>query len=437
VNLRKNLNNNVAVILAGGGDANLWPISNGNNPKQFNHFIGEGTLIQNTIERLLNHYDISQIYVTTTSGFENYIYEQLPNLNKSNLFVEPFINGSLSSIMLATSIILKRLGKSTVITFYPTDHIIENLGEFFHSVDISVLFAKFNNSFAVIGIEPDYPYQKLGYIQYKELKTNKINIDLKGYLDKNTDLILTNEIDYKNENVLSLDYLESSDNLDNLEILESSDNLESLEILESDDLKFINEVITFAEKPDKESAKRFIDSGDFLWNTGIVSVRADVLFQEYRQYYPYEFQYFEKLLGHVDKKNFDLQISLLYRRLKPLSLENGIFDKNTNLNNNIDHITKLYAIKSDFKWLDVDSWSEVYEESKKDPRGNVFNGNIINIKSKNNLVFSKNLQIALIGIENVVVIENEGSLLICNKNDTNLVNEALLELKRNKIHNLT
>lgn len=409
-----NLNNNVAVILAGGGDANLWPISNGNKPKQFNHFVGEGTLIQNTIDRLLTHYDISQIYVTTTSGFENYIYEQLPDLKKSNLIVEPFINGSLSSVMLATSIILKRLGKSTVITFYPTDHIIENLGEFFHSVDISVLFAKFNNSFSVIGIEPDYPYQKLGYIQYKNLKKDIVNIDLSGLL---------------NQNELQVDL--SSDNTNN------SSNPNNAEKLETEDLSLINEVVTFAEKPDKESAKRFIESGDFLWNTGIVSVRADVLFQEYRQYYPYEFQYFEKILEHVDKKNFDLQISLLYRRLKPLSLENGIFDKNTNLNNNIDHNTKLYVIKSNFKWLDVDSWSEVYEESKKDPKGNVISGNIINIKSTNNLVLSKNLQIALIGIENVVVIESEGSLLICNKNDTNLVNEALIELKRNKIHNFT
>lgn len=415
--MSKNINNNVAVILAGGGDSNLWPISNGNNPKQFNHFVGEGTLIQNTIERLLNHYDISQIYVTTTNGFENYIYEQLPDLKKSNLIIEPFVNGSLSSIILATSVILKRLGKSTVITFYPTDHIIENLGEFFHSVDISVLFAKFNNSFAVIGINPDYPYEKLGYIQYKKLIKNRININQKEFNNKNSDLTLINETENNNESIESI-----NNNLD-IDILES---------LDTEYLEYINEVVTFAEKPDKESAKRFMNSGDFLWNTGIVSVRADVLFQEYRHYYPYEFQYFEKLLDYVDKKNFDLQISLLYRRLKPLSLENGIFDKNINLNNNIGHNIKLYVVKSDFKWLDVDSWSEVYEESKKDPKGNVFNGNILNIKSKNNLVFSNNLQITLIGIENVVVVENDGSLLICNKNNTNLVNEASLEFKRNK-----
>jgi mannose-1-phosphate guanylyltransferase len=380
----ENNSQKVALILAGGSDMNLWPISNDNKPKQFSHFLGEGTLLQNTYDRLINLYENENIYISTIVGYEKYVLEQIPDLKKQNLILEPFLNGSLSALMLANSIISKRHGEDTNITIFPSDHLIISQIEFLSSLEKAINCANLMNGLVVLGIEPNAPLEKLGYIQYSKINSNSFN---------------------------------------------KKENLNENKILKQELIDLgLRKIITFAEKPDKESAKRFLLSGDFLWNTGIISIKSNILVDEFRNLFPYESNLFSNLMNYIDNRNFDLQVNLLYRRLKPMSIESGILEKKSTYSNK-----NLFTLKTDFDWLDLDNWAELYLESKKDPKGNVLNGSVISLNSKNSLVITENLNIAIIGLEDVVVVEHNGSLLICNRNQVQDVKEVYKEIKRKKI----
>lgn len=362
--------------------------------------MGEGSLLQNTFDRLLKLYNLDEIYVTTASGYENYVLEQLPDLKRQNLIIEPFMNGSLSALMLANSIINKRLGDETIITVFPSDHVIENINNFLTNIESALNFVNENQNFITLGIKPTKPLEKLGYIQIKidQLKLDQIKLEKLN-----------------------------SDNLKSQKAeLESPKELNSeLENLTIENKVPIYDIITFAEKPDLLSAKRFIKTNEFYWNTGIYSVSSVTLLKLYRQLYTNEYNLFANIQEYVDKRNFDLQVNLLYRRLKPSSIESGLLEK-INLVENI----AFKLIIGDFDWVDLDNWEEVYLESKKDSKGNSIEGHITILNSKNNLVRSKGLEIAILGAENLIVIENEGKLLIANRNSVNEVKELYKELKR-------
>lgn len=370
----------VALILASGIEYSLWPISNDKRPKQFSYFLGEGSLLQNTFDRLLKLYTLDEIFVTTASGYENFVIEQLPDLKRQNLIIEPFMNGSLSALMLANSIINKRLGDDTIITVFPSDHVIKNINNFISNIETAVNIVNENHNFLSIGIKPEKPLEKLGYIQIK---------------------------------------------IDNQNLNKKSDKIHSINTQEYFNQNNIYNILTFAEKPDLLSAERFIKTNEFYWNTGIYTVCSSTLLNLYRLIYTNEYNLFTSILEFVDKRNFDLQVNLLYRRLKPSSIENGLLEK-INL---VDTISFKLLI-GEFDWVDLDNWEEVYLESKKDSKGNSIEGHITIYNSNNNLVRSKGLEIAILGAENLIVIENEGKLLIANRNSVNEVKELNKELKR-------
>lgn len=357
------LQEKVAIILASGSDVNLWPLSNEVKPKQFSYFLGEGTLLQNTYERLLSLYEDREIYLVTSSGYEDYVFEQLPDIKKENVIIEPFVNGSLSALMLVNVVVSARKSENCVLNIYPADHIINDVTRFAELTEETINYVSSNNVIVALGAKPNKALDKLGYIQ----------------------------------------------------ILEN--NAEG-------DSSFMP-IHTFAEKPDIKAAKRFLKSGDFYWNTGIYSIKSGDLTKMFSSLYPNEFAYLFNLATYVDNRNFDLQTNLLYRRLKPLSIENDLFEKHK-LVNSINFMMQ----KIDFQWLDLDNWDEVYSESKKDTKANVIEGRVISLNSERNLIKSENLTVVAIGVNDLVIVEKEGKLLICDKNSLGLIKDAYIDIRK-------
>ncbi|MFN3307281.1 MAG: sugar phosphate nucleotidyltransferase, partial [Candidatus Kapaibacteriota bacterium] len=80
----------IAIVMAGGYSPALWPRSKEKQPKQFQHFIGNGSLLQNTVERILKIFEVENIYIVTSSEFKHFIEEQLSNIPSKNVMYEPF-----------------------------------------------------------------------------------------------------------------------------------------------------------------------------------------------------------------------------------------------------------------------------------------------------------------------------------------------------------
>lgn len=186
--------------------------------------------------------------------------------------------------------------------------------------------------------------------------------------------------------------------------------------------KNVHRVLTFAEKPNLSTAIRFIESGDFLWNAGIFIWRVDSILNEIKKYLPDLYEGLEKIETVIDTDEFETQLTQVYGQLKSISIDYGVMEKSDN----------VYLTKADFYWNDVGNWEAVYEISEKNEDGNVIIGDVYAEKTFNSYIFSPRKFSAIIGVENLIVINTNDALLICNRNYAQDVRQVVDYLKMNK-----
>jgi len=186
----------------------------------------------------------------------------------------------------------------------------------------------------------------------------------------------------------------------------------------------IYNVYTFAEKPNYATAVRFLESGDFFWNSGMFIWRVDSILQEINEYLPELSDGLQKLKGSIESDNFDEILENIYRKLRSVSIDYGIMEKSK----------KVFLTKGNFTWSDVGSWEEVYQLSNKDEHGNATNGDVFTDMTMDSYVYSPDKFTALIGVDNLVVINTKDSLLICRRDRSQDVKKIVEHLKINKLH---
>ena len=356
--------NKIAMILAGGLGTKFWPKSTEKLPKQFTHTVGEGTLVQNTFQRLKQYFAINDIYVVTSYSHREVAQEQIPELPRENFIFEPFGRNTAPAVALASKYIVhKGASSDSLIAIFPSDHIISNLGEFYHSLDNAFDAAELNDSIITIGIQPTRPETQFGYIQ-----------------------------------------IQNEGNTDNL----------------------IKSCMTFAEKPDYGTAKRFIESGDFLWNSGIFVWKLKTFDNALNEFLPDYADKFNSLDEFYSDMSYIDELKYLYKQINSISLDYGILEKAPN----------VLCIQSTFTWSDLGNWDELYRILHKDAHDNVIHGDVVSIKNKNCLVETNGKMIALVGIEDAIIIDTDDALLICKRGESDRVQEVVDFLRRKHIHKL-
>lgn len=210
--------NSYAVIMAGGSGTRLWPLSRKDLPKQMHNFVGDKTLINETVERLLGMIDGKHIYVSTTANYAPKIKSLLPGIPEENIIIEPNSKGTTAAFALVIMTIMMRDPEATVFTI-ASDHSVTDV-EQFHKSMLKALNHVTNNpkDIALIGIKPTRPDTSLGYIKTKGLFNEENNIHL---------------------------------------------------------------VEKFVEKPSRELAESYFASGDYYWNTAYYCFKADTLLNAY------------------------------------------------------------------------------------------------------------------------------------------------------------
>lgn len=257
------------------------------------------------------------------------------------------------------SIVIKKKDRDAVTVVLPSDHIIHDTEEFHRAIGRAADFADESDGLVTIGINPTKPETGFGYIQ-----------------------------------------------IDDREVREN-----------------IFRVYTFAEKPNYATAIRFIESGDFLWNSGIFIWKAEVILNEIKNLMPDLYEGLVKIEAGHGKDGFDDLLSNIYGQFRKVSIDYGIMEKSK----------RVYLTKGSFRWTDVGSWEEVYTMSEKDNDGNVLNGLIYTDMVIDSFIHSEEKFTAVIGVDNLVIVNTNDALLVCRKDKSQEVKKIVDYLKINKL----
>lgn len=185
----------------------------------------------------------------------------------------------------------------------------------------------------------------------------------------------------------------------------------------------IHKVLTFAEKPNYATAIRFLESGDFLWNSGMFIWRVDTVLEEISAYLPELASGLSELEPAIFTDDFENVFEKVYGKIKGISIDYGIMEKSR----------RVFLTKADFSWSDVGSWEEVYRLSQKTENGNSVVGDVFVDMTYDSYIFSPNKFCAVIGVNNIIVINSEDATLVCRRDQSQEVKKIVDHLKHNKL----
>jgi len=177
----------------------------------------------------------------------------------------------------------------------------------------------------------------------------------------------------------------------------------------------VHKVKKFVEKPNLETAQQYLASGEYLWNSGMFIWRADVVLDEIKHHLPEIFNSIIMLNKDPSSSNFYRELDDIYPDLRSISIDYGIMEKSD----------KVFLVKSNFDWSDVGSWETAYELLQKDADMNAKIGDVFSAGSKNSFVYSPDKFAAVVGMDNVIVINTEDALLVCNRNNVQDVRKVV------------
>ncbi|MAJ45578.1 MAG: mannose-1-phosphate guanylyltransferase [Candidatus Marinimicrobia bacterium] len=349
------MKNNYHIIIAGGFGSRFWPRSRKIYPKQLLKIFGNESMIRLTVNRLKSISNTSNILIVASEKLCTLMKLELPEIPNENFIIEPSGKNTAPAIGLAAIHVYNR-DVNAVMCVHPADHLITETKKFCEIVENGINFVINSSALITMGIKPTYPSTGYGYIQ----------IDTKHATDNG-----------------------------------------------------INKVKTFAEKPPVESAKRFIKSGDFLWNSGIFIWKAETILLEMKTFMPELHESLDVIYDSLKVGKYDIALKREWEIIKSESIDYGIMEKSKN----------VFSIEADFTWNDMGTWKSVYDVLSKDENGMVLQGNVISNQSQNSIIYSQNKLTAVIDINNLVVVNTDDATLIMPLNKAEKVKDIVKQLK--------
>ena len=341
-----------AVIMAGGIGTRFWPVSRKEHPKQFLDIFGDGTLIQNTVARLQGLIPPERCLIVTHERYTEKTKKQLPAVPEENILAEPISRNTAPCIAYAATTLARRDPDATMAVL-PADHVIGDVTQFHDTLDVAFGAAQEDDALVTIGIDPTYPATGYGYIQY----------DGPGAAAPDPTA---------------------------------------------------HPVRTFAEKPDQSTAERFIDSGDFLWNSGMFIWRADTILDQIETHLPKAHDAFAPVRAADGAVDADT-LTDAFRDSPHISIDYGVMEQ----------ADSVYVVPGTFDWNDVGDWRAVYDLSEKDEHGNVIEGDVIMQDSSRCYVQTEDRLVVLVGIHDKVVVDTDDAVLGCDRESAQRVKQVV------------
>ena len=181
----------------------------------------------------------------------------------------------------------------------------------------------------------------------------------------------------------------------------------------------IYKVKTFAEKPEKVTAEKFINSGNFLWNGGLFVWKAEIILLEMKTFMPELHQSLDVIYDALSSSQYEITLDREWELVRSESIDYGILEKSKN----------VYTIEADFKWNDLGSWQSLFSVLTKNKEQNYYEGDVISLQSKNNLVISPNRLTAVVGVQDMAIINLDDVTLIVPHEQSEAVKDVVTMLK--------
>lgn len=337
--------NNYCIIMAGGIGSRFWPLSKDNYPKQFLDILGTGkSFIRSTYERFSPVIPDENFLVVTNKAYKQLVLEHLPMLRPDQVLCEPARRNTAPCIAYAAYHIQSRCADANIVVT-PADHLVTNETEFQRIIRLGFDFlAKQPNALMTIGIKPSRPETGYGYIQ----------------------------------------------------------------VPKQDLLPEVVKVEMFKEKPDYDTAVKFVAEGNYFWNSGIFLWTLDGIMKAFKQYLPEMVEVFEKGIYHFGTPEEQDFINDHFVDCPNISIDYGVMEKSPD----------TYTIPADFGWSDIGTWGSLFTHAKKDDNGNAKRGKVVSVDNKNTIInIEEGTEAVVEGLEDYLVAYRDHSLLVCRLHD--------------------
>ncbi|MBN2616090.1 MAG: mannose-1-phosphate guanylyltransferase [Bacteroidales bacterium] len=357
------MDNYYCVIMAGGVGSRFWPMSKTSHPKQFIDILGVGrSLLQMTWDRFSKIVPKENILIVTNESYKDLVMEQLPEIAENRVLCEPARRNTAPCIAYANYKI-KEENEKAVVVVAPSDHVILKEDEFVNDINTALKAAEHHDWLLTLGIRPSRPDTGYGYIQYK---------DKKVYPDDDR----------------------------------------------------LRKVKTFTEKPNLEIAKSFIESGDFLWNSGMFVWSLKSIMKAFDKYLDDVDELFSKGAGKYNTSDETPFIKKTYSVCKNISIDYGVMEKADN----------VHVLGVDFGWSDLGTWGSLFATRKKDQNNNAIVGSqVMTYDTKNCIVHMPDKKLVVLqGLDDYIVVEQNDVLLVCRKEDEQQIRQFVNDVKAEK-----
>ena len=179
------------------------------------------------------------------------------------------------------------------------------------------------------------------------------------------------------------------------------------------------EVLRFVEKPDLERAKQYLTSGEYLWNSGMFIWKVSTILKCFEDLLPEIYTGLKEIEDTISTDKYSDTLIKVFSEIPSESIDYGIMEKAKN----------IYVIPGNFGWDDVGSWLSLERINNTNQDGNIISGNVVTVKTKNSIIQGSKKLIATIGLEDIIIVDTDDALLICNKDNTQEVKEVIANLK--------
>jgi mannose-1-phosphate guanylyltransferase len=319
---------------------------------------GERSLIQQTVDRLLPLVPAERILIVTEQSHAGDLRAQLPELPDSSIVVEPTRRGTAAALLLAALHVRERAPNATWASVH-SDAFITDDQEFRRTLAAALAAAAEGEYLLTTGVRPLFPSTGYGYIQ----------------------------------------------------VGQPLHEVHGRPMLR---------VKRFVEKPDLETARGYVESGEYLWNPGVFAWRNTSILAAFQQLQPAIYEPLTRVpLERVDE---------VYGQAERQTIDVGIMEQARN----------VATIPADFGWSDIGSWAELWELAERDAEGNVARGagRVLTADSQDNLVYADGRTVALVGVHDLVVVETEDAVFICPRERAQDVRTIVQRLQREGLSEL-
>ncbi len=346
-----------AVILAGGKGERFWPLSTSTRPKQLLSLVGDKPLLAQAVERLDGLIPPEQVYVITNEDLVGASRQAAPQVPPRNVIGEPVGRDTAAAAALGATLVKAR-NPDASFCILTADHVMGDLDVYRATLRESLQLARQEDVLVTIGIPPDAPSAGYGYIEA---------VDVHG--------------EYK-----GIRFLKAN---------------------------------RFVEKPDVDTAKRYLDTGTFYWNSGMFIWSVQAVEKALRRHCPELAEMMDRLLPVVETQEFSEALSREYNPLRKISIDYALMEKADN----------ILMVCGTFAWDDVGSWPALEHHVERTSEGNTVVGDCQVVDAAGNIVYSSDHLTALIGVRDLVVVQSDGVTLICPRDRAQDVKKLVEKLK--------